>query len=191
MMAFACVAIIAIVGCVGCFTGGERGVGADDHRKPAAASSSSCSGRSAGPTFDVLVKTLSGKTIRLVVASSDTVYSLMQQIFDKEEIPPDQQRLSFGGLSLEPGETLGAYNIQKENTLHLSLRLRGGGPKQFPGLWKIRSQGILTQQVARTFGKQKHARSFGGLGTPDATTAPGPYEESPFRVLHVVWHGRS
>merc|ERR1712178_191303 len=120
--------------------------------------------------MQIFVKTLTGKTITLDVEASDSIDNVKAKIQDKEGIPPGKQR--------EDGRTLSDYNIQKESTLHLVLRLRGGmlSNVMFPAvhrsLFGREMQSRMNPDFDSMFSAPSHLRGSGSFFEDIDTSAP-------------------
>lgn len=79
--------------------------------------------------MQVFIKTLTGRTITIIVEETDSIKTVKQKVKDKDGVPVDEQRLLYGGSELQDKNTLADYCIQSEATIHLVLRLPGGGGK--------------------------------------------------------------
>lgn len=76
--------------------------------------------------FPIFLKNLNGNTVLFNVDANENVHSLKIKIQDKAGVPLNQQRLVYAGKQLHDEHLLADYNILKDSTLHLVLRLTGG-----------------------------------------------------------------
>ena len=72
--------------------------------------------------MQIFYKNLCSKVITLVVEASDTIESVRAKVKDLLDSRPTPI-LIFAGQQLQDGKILSDYNIVKNSTLHITLRL--------------------------------------------------------------------
>jgi hypothetical protein len=80
-----------------------------------------------GDRIQVFVKTLTGNTKEVFIATSSTIFALKREIEKELQWPAEQQRLIFADQQLENDKTVADYSIGHHATLHIVMMLRGGG----------------------------------------------------------------
>jgi hypothetical protein len=90
--------------------------------------------------LQVFVKTFAGKTITVEVEPDESIESLKNKVQSKEGVPPNQQRLLFGGKQLDSRKSISDYDIEDESTMHMVLRLRGGEVEEEEQRWRHRQR---------------------------------------------------
>ncbi|KAH8833202.1 ubiquitin-related domain-containing protein [Flagelloscypha sp. PMI_526] len=74
----------------------------------------------------IKVKTLTGKEIELDIDVDDPITRIKEKVEEQSGVPPQQQRLIFGGRQMNDDKTAKEYNVVAGSVLHLVLALRGG-----------------------------------------------------------------
>lgn len=121
------VIILALLGCADCSLFGDKWCASQalfGRHRPSYSTMQAIQSTRGG--MQLFVKTLTGKTVSIEVEEGESIEDVKAKIAEKEGIPPEQQRLIFGGQQLQDAKTLQDYDVGDDATLHLVLRLRGG-----------------------------------------------------------------
>ena len=134
--------------------------------------------------YQIFVKTLTGKTILLWVTASESVFSVKTKVAAKEGLPPEAQRLIYGGRQLEDDKPLSDFSVTKEATLHLVLRVGGRPPAGMPAPAPAQGPGRADEasSARRSTSSCRRTRSARRSGPTRSRCASGSWRRRPARA---------
>lgn len=71
--------------------------------------------------MQIYIKTLTGRTVSLIVEDTETIKMVKEKLKEKDGVPVEEQRLVFNSQELEDSKTLRHYGIMREATLHVVI----------------------------------------------------------------------
>ena len=74
--------------------------------------------------MQIYIKTLTGRTVSLIVEEGETIKTVKVKLRDKDGVPVEEQRLVYNNQELEDSKTLQQYGIMREATLHVVINPR-------------------------------------------------------------------